>query len=188
MAAGGGRPIVVVSFGSFLSARDDVLARVAAALRGAGAGGTGAGLRVALATGSADPATLGSIPGEWLVRPFLPQVALVRHASLAITHAGNNGVTEALAAGVPLVVLPFSTDQFAVAADLERSGLGQALDPNRATPAEIRAAVDAVLAGPAPGRAAELGAALRSEPGPARARRAISELPHLQPGRQLHPG
>ena len=188
VAAGGGRPIVVVSFGSFLSARDDVLARVAAALRGAGAGGTGAGLRVALATGSADPATLGSIPGEWLVRPFLPQVALVRHASLAITHAGNNGVTEALAAGVPLVVLPFSTDQFAVAADLERSGLGQALDPNRATPAEIRAAVDAVLAGPAPGRAAELGAALRSEPGPARARRAISELPHLQPGRQLHPG
>ncbi len=131
VAGGGDRPFVVVSFGSFLSARDDVLARVAAALRGAES--RGVRLRVALATGSADPASLGPLPGEWLVRPFLPQVALVQRAALAITHAGNNGVTEALAAGVPLVVLPFSTDQFAVAADLERTGLGRALDPNRAT-------------------------------------------------------
>jgi len=172
VAAGGDRPLVVVSFGSFLSARDDVLGRVAAALRGAEPHASR--LRVALATGSADPAALGPLPGEWLVRPFLPQVALVRHAALAITHAGNNGVTEALASGVPLVVLPFSTDQFAVAADLERTGLGRALDPNRATPAEIGEAVEAVLAGPAGPAAAALGAQLRSDPGPARARRAVA--------------
>lgn len=171
VAAGGDRPIVVVSFGSFLSARDDVLARVAAALRDTDPRG---GLRVALATGSADPAALGPLPGEWLVRPFLPQVALVRHASLAITHAGNNGVTEALAAGVPLVALPFSTDQFAVAADLERSGLGRALDPNHATSAEIREAVLAVLGGPERAAAAALGTDLRADPGPARARKAVA--------------
>jgi UDP:flavonoid glycosyltransferase YjiC (YdhE family) len=172
--AGGDRPLVVVSFGSFLSARDDVLSRVAAALREVvpAAGRP----RVALATGSADPAVLGALPGEWLVRPFLPQVALVRHAALAITHAGNNGVTEALAAGVPLVVLPFSTDQFAVAADVERAGLGQALDPNAATVDEIAGAIRLVLDGPAPGRAARLGATLRADPGPARARRALEAL------------
>jgi UDP:flavonoid glycosyltransferase YjiC (YdhE family) len=174
VAAGAGRPLVVVSFGSFLSARSDVLARVAAALREATpAGGRP---RVALATGSADPSTLGTLPGEWLVRPFLPQVALVRHAALAITHAGNNGVTEALAAGVPLVVLPFSTDQFAVAADLERSGLGRALDPNRVPAGEIAAAITALLDGPAPALAAALGAELVADPGPARARRAAAAL------------
>lgn len=169
------RPLVVVSFGSFLSARDDVLARVAAALRGIAAGG--AGVRVAIATGSADPTALGPFPGEWLVRPFLPQVALVRHAALAITHAGNNGVTEALAAGVPLVVLPFSTDQFAVAADLERAGLGRALDPNRATPEEIGDAVVEALGDRQ--RAAALGEMLRADAGPARARRAAAQLPRI---------
>ncbi len=167
LARDAGRPLVVVSFGSFLSARDDVLARVVAALRALP-------VRVALATGSTGPAALGTLPADWLVRPFLPQVALIRHASLAVTHAGNNGVTEALAAGVPLVVLPFSTDQFAVAADLERTGLGRALDPNGATVAEIADAARAVLAGPAPTAAAALGAELRADPGPARARRAVA--------------
>jgi zeaxanthin glucosyltransferase len=169
-----GRPLVVVSLGSFLSARDDVLARVVAALRDVE--GADGGVRVALATGSADLAALGPLPEAWLVRPFIPQVALVRHAALAITHAGNNGVTEALAAGVPLVVLPFSTDQFAVAADLERTGLGRALDPNRATPGEIAAAVQAVLRTPAGAGAAQLGAQLRADPGPERARRALATL------------
>jgi zeaxanthin glucosyltransferase len=175
--AGRDRPIVVVSFGSFLSARADVLARVAAALRDVTT--PGGDPRVALATGSADPATLGPIPAEWLVRPFLPQVALVQRASLAVTHAGNNGVTEALASGVPLVVLPFSTDQFAVAADLERTGLGVALDPNRAMSADIGRACHAILDGPAPALAAALGDELRADPGPARARRAVRALPGL---------
>lgn len=166
LAGGTDRPLVVVSFGSFLSARADVLARVAGALRGMD-------LRVALATGSADAGNLGRLPGDWLVRPFLPQVALVRHAAVAITHAGNNGVTEALSHGVPLLVLPFSTDQFAVAADLERTGLGRALDPNAVTIGEIREAVEALLADPYRGAAADLGRDLRANPGPARARRAI---------------
>jgi UDP:flavonoid glycosyltransferase YjiC (YdhE family) len=172
VAAGAGRPLAVVSFGSFLSARADVLGRVAEALRGSVTGGPA--VRVALATGSADPAALGPLPGEWLVRPFLPQVALVRHAALAITHAGNNGVTEALAAGVPLVVLPFSTDQFAVAADVERAGLGRALDPNRATAREISGAIADVLSGPQGAAACALGATLRADPGAARARRAVA--------------
>jgi len=174
LAGGAGRPLAVVSFGSFLSARADVLARVAAALREMDLPG-GRPL-VALATGSADPSALGPLPEDWLVRPFLPQVALVARASLAITHAGNNGATEALAHGVPMVVLPFSTDQFAVAADLERAGLGRALDPNRATAPEIRAAVEGVLGGPAPELASSLGVRLRADPGPARARRAMAAL------------
>ncbi len=181
VAAGGDCPLVVVSFGSFLSARSDVLARVVVALRDLSLRRAG-GLRVALATGSADPAVLAPLPDEWLVRPFLSQVSLVQHAALAITHAGNNGVTEALSAGVPLVALPFSTDQFAVAADLERTSLGRALDPNRASADEIAAAVDALLAGSAPVRAEALGAELRADPGPARARRAAARIRGSRPG------
>jgi len=97
-------------------------------------------------------------------------------ATVAVTHGGNNGVTEALSAGVPLLVLPFSTDQFAVAADLERTGLGRAADPNAVTAAEIREGVLALLDGPSAGAAAALGTQLRSDPGPARARRAVAAL------------
>lgn len=162
------RPLVVVSFGTFLSARVDVLASVAAALRRMD-------VRVAFATGSADPASLGSLPSDWLVRPFLPQVALVRRAAVAITHGGNNGVTEALTAGVPLLVLPFSTDQFAIAADLERTGLGRVADPNAVTEPELRAALAALLDDPYRSVAAASGAALRADPGPVRARRALAD-------------
>jgi zeaxanthin glucosyltransferase len=162
------RPLIVVSFGTFLSARADVLARVVGALRQMR-------LRVALATGSADPATLGDLPDDWLVRPFLPQVALVARAAVAVTHGGNNGVTEALAAGIPLLVLPFSTDQFAIAADLERVGLGLAVDPNAAGEDEIRDAVESLLDDPYRSAALAIGEELRADPGPMRARRAMAD-------------
>ncbi|MEO8273641.1 MAG: glycosyltransferase [Chloroflexota bacterium] len=162
------RPLVVVSFGSFLSERVDVLAKVAAGL-------AGTDVRVAMAIGAADPARLGDVPGDWLIRAFLPQVALMRSASVAITHAGNNGVTEALSFGVPVLALPFSTDQFAVAADLERAGLGRAADPNRVGSDEVRDAVLGLLDGPERAASRSLGVSLRADPGPARARRAMAE-------------
>ncbi|MEX5301479.1 nucleotide disphospho-sugar-binding domain-containing protein [Kocuria sabuli] len=132
------RPVVYVSLGSFLSVRADVLATVAEALRGLD-------VRVALAAGATPPAALGPLPDSWLVRATLPQVTLLRRASAAISHGGNNSVTEALTAGVPLLLLPLSTDQFAGAAALEAAGLGTVLDPNAATAAEVREATAALL-------------------------------------------
>lgn len=134
-------PFVYVSFGSFLSERSDVLARVAAAIRACG-------LRAAVATGSADRAelnALGELPAGWLVREFLPQVTLLASATLAVTHGGNNSVTEALTEGVPMLVLPFSTDQFAGAAAVERAGVGASLDPNAATVEQLTAALTTLL-------------------------------------------
>jgi zeaxanthin glucosyltransferase len=159
-------PFVYVSFGSFLSVRGDVLARVLAALQGR---------RVAVAIGSADRAELGELPAEWLVREFLPQVRLLGEAAAAVTHGGNNSVTEAMTHGVPLVVLPFSTDQFAGAAAIERVGFGEALDPNAATVDELAAAIARVLALPAQRRAelAALSASLLERPGRDRARAAL---------------
>ena len=162
------RPVVYVSFGSFLSARDDVLATVVEALRPLG-------LRVAVASGSA--AGLADVPADWLVRPYLPQVALLQQAALLVTHGGNNSVTEALTAGVPMVVLPFSTDQFAGAAAIESAGLGTALDPNALTSEELRAAVATVLDGPAPHLARSVGEDLRRAPGRDVARAAMGGLP-----------
>lgn len=160
------RPFVYVSFGSFLSVRADVLARVTAAL-------DHLGLRAAVALGSADGDELGALPASWLVREFLPQVTLLRSAAAAVTHGGNNSVTEAMTAGVPLVVLPFSTDQFAGAAAIERGGYGVALAPNEASVDELASAISAALELPR-GPLEEVAASLTQTPGSSRAFAALS--------------
>ncbi|QHC61523.1 glycosyltransferase [Rathayibacter festucae] len=167
-------PVVYVSFGSFLSVRDDVLARVVAAL--AGVSVDGRPVRVALASGATDPSALGEVPAGWLVRGFLPQVTLLGRAALAITHGGNNSVTESMTAGVPLVVLPFSTDQFAGAAALEDAGVAEVLDPNAAGVPELADAARRMLAldGAARERLDELSAALTGTTGPERAYAALA--------------
>lgn len=166
--AGSDEPFVYVSFGSFLSVRGDVLARVADALRGAG-------LRAAIATGATEAAELGPIPASWLVRGFLPQVRLLGAAAAAVTHGGNNSVGEAVGQAVPLLVLPFSTDQFAGAAAVERTGLGLALDPNAATPDELGRAIAALVspAHPARPQLEAIAAHQREHPGPSLAFEAL---------------
>lgn len=137
------RPLVHIALGTFLSHRDDVLARLADAARRLD-------VRVTLATGATPPRRIGPVPDGWWVAERLPQVAVLAHASVTVSHGGNNSVQEALAAGVTQVLLPFSTDQFAVAADLERAGLATVLDPNGASTTEITDALSRALDRPRP--------------------------------------
>lgn len=161
-------PYVYVSFGSFLSVREDVLGKVVSALRESG-------IRAAVAYGSSDLSALGEIPNHWLVGEFLPQVTLLASAAAGVTHGGNNSVTESMTFGVPLVVLPFSTDQFAGAAALEAAGFGAALAPNTASVAQIQGALGAMLDLSDEKRAElhELGRTLRLGKGHARIRSAL---------------
>ncbi|GAA1058637.1 nucleotide disphospho-sugar-binding domain-containing protein [Agromyces bracchium] len=167
-----GRPFVYVSFGSFLSVRGDVLARVADALRAIGA-------TAAVATGSTDASQLGDLPRDWLVRGYLPQVRLLGAAAAAVTHGGNNSVTEAIGSGVPLVVLPFSTDQFAGAAAVEAVGFGEVLDPNTASEQQLAGALRRVLDLPADARRRldAVAAAQAARPGPEVAFEALASRP-----------
>ena len=152
-------PFVYVSFGTFLSRRDDVLASVVATLRERD-------VRVALATGAARINVLGPLPSSWLVAPSLPQVALLARAAAAVTHGGNNSVTECVTAGVPMVVLPFSTDQFAIAADLEGVDAATAIDPNAPCRDRLHDALDETLGAARQGVVHRLADQLRARPGP----------------------
>ena len=88
-----------------------------------------------------EAALLGELPTGAVAVRHLPQVALLRETDVFVNHGGNGSVTEAVAARVPMVVLPFSTDQFAGAAALERAGVGVVLAPNSITPESLVAAV-----------------------------------------------
>lgn len=129
------RPRIYVALGTFLSHRVDVLICIAEALREIGA-------RAAMAIGSMSERDLGPVPDDWIVSRELPQVAMLRYADLAIHHGGNNSVQECLGAGARQLVLPFSTDQFANAADLERAGVASVLPPNEMSTTEL---VEAIL-------------------------------------------
>jgi len=86
-----------------------------------------------------------SLPGQPLVLPFVPQLALLDKARLLITHAGQNTVVEALTRSVPMVALPRGADQFAMAARIEHSGVGLRSRSRRASAVALRQMVERVL-------------------------------------------
>ena len=63
---------------------------------------------------------------RYFLSKWLAQVAVLNHSTvrMAIVHGGMNGVHEAIAYGVPIIVIPFWTDQGDVAARLHNSGAG----------------------------------------------------------------
>lgn len=113
----------MIALGTFLVHRHDVLLAAMRAVERAGA-------RAVVAIGDHDPATFGPAPDDWVLNRRIPQVALMRSAHCLISHGGNGSTQEALAAGTHHLMLPMSTDQMAIAADLVRVGRAHAADPN----------------------------------------------------------
>jgi UDP:flavonoid glycosyltransferase YjiC (YdhE family) len=59
----------------------------------------------------ADPAALGALPPNVHVVRWMPMPALLRDAAALVTHGGTGTTLAALAAGVPMALLPLSADQ-----------------------------------------------------------------------------
>ncbi len=77
---------------------------------------------------------------------FLPQVSILPHVDVVITHGGNNTVTECLRFGKPTVILPLFWDQYDNAQRLHETGFGIRLDTYDHAPEELTGAVDRLLA------------------------------------------
>jgi MGT family glycosyltransferase len=111
------------------------------------------------------PVTVVATLGEHAdAGPQPPNVRIVAHVAhsalfprchLVVSHGGSGTVIDALAAGVPQVVLPMGADQPGNAARVEALGAGVVVDPLRATPEEIAAAARAALEDPSYRAAAE---------------------------------
>ncbi|MFD9451768.1 glycosyltransferase [Streptomyces sp. NPDC059985] len=161
--------LVLVALGTFLSARRDVLESVTHGILA-----ERPDTSVILAAGD-QAGGLAHLAGPRVaVAATVPQQALLRQVDAMVHHGGNNSFTECLAAGVPALVLPFSSDQFAVAHDAERSGAGLCLDPYRLETSKAGQAVSTLL--DAPRHALDDLRAHVHAHGPTRAARALSEL------------
>ncbi|HUQ43079.1 MAG TPA: glycosyltransferase, partial [Candidatus Limnocylindria bacterium] len=80
-----------------------------------------------------------------------------------------------IAHGVPMLALPFSTDQFDGAAAIEASGIGSANDPNCLTTTHVADAVRRLITAPSP-KLPMLAQAIAARPGPTVARDALATL------------
>jgi UDP:flavonoid glycosyltransferase YjiC (YdhE family) len=123
------------------------------------------------------PELLPDPPANFLVRPFVPQLELLRRVDAVVSHGGMNTVVEALAHGRPLVVAPIAYDQPYNASRVAETGAGIRVRFVRPRVEEVREAVRQVLAEPSyRAHAARVGAALRAAGGAAAAADALEEL------------
>src|SRR5260370_16753107 len=73
-------------------------------------------MQLVLSIGSSlDPEKISSLPANSIVVKNAPQMELLKRSALCITHAGLNTPLESLTQGVPMVAIPVSIDQPALA-------------------------------------------------------------------------
>ena len=155
-------PLVYVTFGSVLGHLPEATAVFRCVLEAV----AGLPVRVLLTVGRAtDPKSLGSIPENTRVEPWVAQDDVLARAALVVCHGGSGTTFGALAAGVPVVVCPLFADQRRNAQIVKQSGAGAALGGHipvagglgslgRDDVAPLRARIEEVLDAPSYRRAA----------------------------------
>src|SRR5437763_14352432 len=88
------------------------------------------------------PTTLGPVPENFLLSPYVPQLDILRRTRLFVTHAGTNSVMESMYFGVPMVLIPQQPEQQMHAHRVVAPCLGIILDKRSATASTLRAAVE----------------------------------------------
>jgi MGT family glycosyltransferase len=164
----GDQPMIYISLGTIFNARADFYRLCFEAF-------ANSEYRVVMAIGDkTDPQLLGEIPANFIVRPSVPQLEILRRAALFITHGGMNSVNEGLAADTPLLLIPQGADQFLIARRIQQLGAGKMLRREKLNAEGLRDAAKTILADPAYHRqSTRLGVRLRATGGPPAAADAI---------------
>ncbi len=135
------------------------------------------------------PETLGPLPDNVRVEPWVRQRAVLDTADLVVHHAGYSTCMDAALAGTPQTVLPLSADQPEHAEAVRRLDLGRVVpvtrelafgpivERQRLTPEAVRAAVEQTLAEPRHReRSAAMGDRMRDLPGTDRFVEVVEQL------------
>ncbi len=113
-----GRPLIYASLGTLQNRREQMFrcfAEACAALP----------VQLVLTHGGGLSASASlSLPGNPVVVPYAPQLEVLAKAALTLTHAGLNTVLDSLSQGVPLVAVPITYEQPAIASRIRWCGVG----------------------------------------------------------------
>jgi MGT family glycosyltransferase len=91
---------------------------------------------------------LGLVPSNFLVAPYVPQLEVLQHTDIFISHGGMNSTMESLYYGVPLVVIPQTFEQELTAKRVVELGLGVAIAKDAVSAATLQEAVQRITHDP----------------------------------------
>jgi UDP:flavonoid glycosyltransferase YjiC (YdhE family) len=137
-AAGGGRPLVLVSLSTLDQGQAMLMERILAALGSLP-------VRALVTLGPALETCRFTPPANVVLESYVPHGSVLPHAAAIVTQGGLGTVMKALAHGVPLVCIPLVGDQSDNAARIETLGAGVRLSVD-AEADPIRSAIERVLA------------------------------------------
>lgn len=139
---GDARPLVFCSLGTLQGSRSGLFRKVAQAC-------AMLDLRLLLTQGGLGRIGPGErLPGNPLVRDWVPQEAVLAQADMVVCHGGINTVLEPLAAGLPMVLMPLAFEQSGIAARLEQAGVARIVSRS-ASPRRLAEAIFEVRSVPA---------------------------------------
>lgn len=134
-----GQPLIYASMGTVQNRQIDVFKTIASAC-------AGLDMQLVLSLGgSTSPEWLSNLPGNAIVVSYAPQLELLQKATLTITHAGMHTTLESLSNGVPMVAIPITHDQPAVAARIAWTGTGEVIPLGKLNVSRLRNAIKRVL-------------------------------------------
>jgi MGT family glycosyltransferase len=133
-----GKPLIYASMGTVQNRLGYIFEMIANACAGFDA-------QLVISLGCHDQSVPCYLPGNPLVVPYAPQLALLQRATLVITHSGLNTVLETLSQGVPMVAIPITNDQPGVAARLAYIGAGMVVPLDELNVVRLRDAIQQVL-------------------------------------------
>ncbi|WP_024832418.1 macrolide family glycosyltransferase [Ruminiclostridium josui] len=85
------------------------------------------------------------IPDNFIIRNYMPQLEILKHTDLFITHGGMNSTNEGLYYSVPLIVVPHFFDQPVVAYRVAELGAGIVIEKNKVSPALLKDSATKIL-------------------------------------------
>jgi len=125
---GSSAPLVYISFGTVLGHMTIAPEVYRTALEAVG----GLDVRALLTVGRRfNPSELTEVPDNVHVEAWVDQTDVVEHAALVVCHGGAGTTFGALAAGVPVVVVPLFADQFTNGSRVVAAGAGLLVDGDR---------------------------------------------------------
>ena len=134
-----GRPLVYASLGTLQNRREETFRCFAEACLD---------LDVQLVLthgGGMDERAAASLAGAPLVVSYAPQLEVLSRAALTVTHAGLNTVLDSLSCGVPLVAVPITYEQPAIATRVEWCRAGRVVPFSKLGVERLRSAIREVL-------------------------------------------
>lgn len=134
-----GQPLIYASLGTQQNTKAELFHQIAAACEGLEA------QLVISHGGGMSAAAIQSLPGSPLVVSYAPQLELLSQAKLTITHAGLNTVLDSLSNGVPMVAIPITYEQPAIAARIRWTHTGEVISLKSLTVPKLRALVQQLL-------------------------------------------